>query len=159
MKYDRKYSCIQLALKLTDTSFCYIGPVRNRSTNHWYLVEVLFPESESVTVDDRKANGMAEITDFCPQPITNVSPEYYATMWYANFFGMFLNNSRIVNNPKILSNVSDMDPMEFDTEDNSNSNDQEEITTLNHQSTHVTHPRSDSKNKPYHFHPLIPQCT
>ena len=92
MRYDRKYQCVQLALKLmnkTSNYYYYTAPVQNRSASHWYVVQVLFPQPQSVISDDRKANGMTSLTDFCAQPITNVSPEYYATMWYAIFLVCF----------------------------------------------------------------------
>ena len=108
----------------TSNYYYYTAPVRNRSTSHWYVVQVLLPEPESVKSDDRKANGMTSLTDFCAQPITNMSPEYYATMWYATFFG----NSRVMKTPKILSYVGDMDPMKFQMEDNYNCNDKQLMT-------------------------------
>ena len=62
---------------------------------------------------------------------------------------MFLNHSRIMKNPKILSYVGDMDPMKFHMEDNYNCNDKQLMTTLDHQSTQLSNPQGDVKNKPY----------
>ena len=80
-------------------------------------------------------------------------------MWYAKIFGMFLNNSRVMNNPKVLSYVGDMDPMEFYMEGNSNCSDKQLITTLDHQSTQLSNPTGDLKINHTHYLQLTPQCT
>ena len=151
MRYDRKYQCVQLALELMSkksNNYYYIAPVRNRSTGHWYLVEVLFQDAETEKDSDRLVNGMINFIDFCPHPITEASPEYHATMWYAKFFGMLMNFKTVQKNPKVLSYVADMNPVEFKLCENCDTNDRLLITTLDHQSTTVSNQIGSVKNKP-----------
>ena len=142
MQNDRQYQCVQLALSLmskTTHTYNYVAPVRNRSSNHWQLVEVMLP---------KRGNRLTTIIDFCPQPISEISPEYHVTMWYAKLFGMFINRNRVINNLKLLSYVGDMDPSGFDMEDNKNSNVKDFFTTLDHQPGRDNNSKKHVK-KPY----------
>ena len=128
MSNDRPYQCVQLALKLmseTTNTYHYVAPVRNRSSSHWQLVDVMLPKSR---------NGLINRVDFFPQPMSKKSPEYQLTMWYAKPFGMLIKRNQVINNPKVLSYVDDMDPSGFDMEDDlKDIKDKKLFTSLDHQ--------------------------